>query len=242
MIKQYIALNATLVRLVVIWGVCIAVFCGCGAKIEQTSLDSIAPKNFAASKQALKKAYMRDNFHTEFYCGVVFNPDSLEVAESSLYTPRKAKTSKGDINKRAKRIEFEHIMSAHRFGSALACWKNGGRKGCAKDSAFVAMEAELRNLVPAIGEINADRSNFSFADAPDSTIFNQYGNCQVYTDFKAKKFYPRAESKGIIARIYLYMSQKYGIALSKDELTLMQKWSKQYPPNAYEKALLKTQE
>lgn len=50
------------------------------------------------------------------------------------------------------------------------------------------MEADKQNLVPAIGEINGDRSNFRYAEAPTNLKYTQYGNCKVYTDFKAKDF------------------------------------------------------
>ena len=41
-------------------------------------------------------------------------------------------------------------------------WKDGGRKACSKDPIFNKMEADMHNLVPAIGELNADRSNFRY--------------------------------------------------------------------------------
>lgn len=66
---------------------------------------------------------------------------------------------------RATRIEWEHMMPAHAFGSRLACWKRtgGGRKNCQDTSPeFNRMEADMHNLAPSIGEVNADRSNFRF--------------------------------------------------------------------------------
>ena len=130
-------------------------------------------------------------------------------------------------------------MPAENFGKHLACWhdksKGGGRKACRDDEMFKRMEADIYNLVPAIGEINADRSNFRYAEAPRDLVYNQYGNCKVYTDFTAKRFYPAHYSKGLIARTYLYMSEKYKIQLSKQERQLMESWDKMYPPNEYEK-------
>ena len=43
------------------------------------------------------------------------------------YTP-------GKMANRASRIEWEHIMPASWLGNQLLCWKNGGRKNCAKES------------------------------------------------------------------------------------------------------------
>lgn len=203
---------------------------------------SVSPESvsFTQSKQQLKQAYKQYDFHTEFYCGIDFDADTLKILESPQYTPRKAFTNKGKANVRAKRIEFEHIMPAHRFGKNLACWQNGGRKACENDKNFKQMEAEKRNLVPAIGEINADRSNFAYAESKDVPQ-GQYGKCNAYTDFKNKRFYPRDEVKGIIARIYLYMAKQYKITLTQEEQSLMESWDKAYPPTEYEMRLLQTQ-
>nr|WP_295739696.1 endonuclease [uncultured Helicobacter sp.] len=252
---------------------------------------NVSPESisFSQSKQQLKQAYKQHNFHTEFYCGVEFDIDTLKILESNSrhiesnstaevslsdfngfqakgegsllnandralsaesakitkettqgYTPRKPFTSKGKANIRAKRIEFEHIMPAHRFGGNLECWQNGGRKACKNDKNFKQMEAEKRNLVPAIGEINADRSNFAYAESKDVPQ-GQYGKCNAYTDFKNKRFYPRDEIKGIIARIYLYMAKQYKIALTQEEQSLMESWDKAYPQTEYEMRLLQTQ-
>ncbi len=68
-----------------------------------------------------------------------------------------------------------------------------------------------------------------------SRRFTQYGNCKVFTDFKAKRFYPADYSKGWIARSYLYMSETYHIRLSNQEKKLMESWSKKYPASEKEK-------
>ncbi|WP_411020426.1 endonuclease, partial [Salmonella sp. ZJLS19Sal_0228] len=55
--------------------------------------------------------------------------------------------------KRASRIEWEHVVPAWQFGHQLQCWQQGGRKQCSRhDTAFKRMEADLHNLTPAIGE------------------------------------------------------------------------------------------
>lgn len=215
---------------------------GCSLTTTTESTSTTTPRTFAQSKAAMQKAFIAQDFHREFYCGVDFNPRTLKILPSSQYTPRKALTSKGKPNPRTERIEFEHIMSAHRFGSGLECWKNGGRKACSKDKTFIAMESDRRNLVPAIGEINGDRSNFAYAEADSKQHKGQYGKCAVFVDFKAKRFYPNVSERGIIARIYLYMSKHYDIKLSDEELALMQKWDRLYPPTTYEKQLLKVQQ
>ncbi len=200
-------------------------------------IDSMQPpKTFHETKAVLAKAWKYSNFTTEFYCKAPFNITDygIKLVQSDQYKPRKPFTSNKKENERVKNIEFEHIMPAHSFGQHLACWKKGGRKECKNDKIFNEMEADPYNLVPAIGEINADRSNFKYAEAPKNIVYNQYGKCEVYTDFKAKRFYPANYSKGLIARAYLHMSDKYNIRLSNQERKLMEAWDKMYPKDEYE--------
>lgn len=124
-------------------------------------------------------------------------------------------------------------MPAHNFGKHLSCWKNGGRKACKKDKKFRAMEADMHNLVPSIGEINADRSNFKYA--ANKVKSSQYGVCNFEIDFKQKRAYVKDEIKGDIARIYLYMSDKYNVRLSKKEKRMMEIWNKLDPISNWEK-------
>lgn len=197
-----------------------------------------AEQNFSEAKKTLTKFY-QDNpqYQTDFYCNVPFKwvKNRFEIVSSEAYTPRIIKTQTNKINQRAKIIEWEHIMPAHNFGKHLPCWKQGGRKKCQKDKTFKKMEADLQNLVPSIGEINDDRSNYRFAESSKRLRFTQYGNCKVFTDFKGKRFYPANYSKGWIARSYLYMSKTYKIRLSNQERRLMEAWDKQYPMSEREK-------
>lgn len=114
----------------------------------------------------------------------------------------------------------------------MACWKQGGRKACKKDPTFKAMEANLYNLVPAIGEINGDRSNYKFGMIEG--VATQYGACQITIDFKAKRVEPPAHVRGDIARIYFYMSEKYKIRLSEQQIKLFQAWDKLDPESDWE--------
>ncbi|CAM5322348.1 hypothetical protein SSTU70S_05180 [Stutzerimonas stutzeri] len=60
-------------------------------------------------------------------------------------------------------MEWEHIVPAWVIGHQRRCWQQGGRKHCtANDPVFSRAEADLHNLVPVVGEVNGDRSNFGF--------------------------------------------------------------------------------
>ncbi|WP_141670882.1 endonuclease [Gilliamella sp. wkB178] len=111
-------------------------------------------------------------------------------------------------------------MPAENFGRHLQCWRDGGHKECKKDAKFNEMEGDMYNLQPSIGEVNDDRYNFRYSQFTNE--FTQYGQCKTTIDFKDRKFRPRKEIRGVIARTYFYMSDKYNINLSKSELKLMQ--------------------
>jgi len=123
-------------------------------------------------------------------------------------------------------------MPAHNFGKHLHCWREGGRKACRKDPLFKKMEADMHNLVPAIGEVNGDRSNYRYG--ANKLKIGQYGNCEFQVDFKAKRAYVKNYIKGDIARIYFYMSKTYNIKLSKQEKKMMEAWDKQDPISKWE--------
>lgn len=95
------------------------------------------------------------------------------------------------------------------------------------------MEADLHNLTPAIGEVNGDRSNFSFSqwNGVDGVT---YGQCEMQVNFKERTAMPPERARGAIARTYLYMSEQYGLRLSKAQSQLMQAWNNQYPVSEWE--------
>lgn len=191
--------------------------------------------SFSKSKRILAKEIYKDH-QVSFYCSCTYSlkkksPDSKKKKlapdwKSCGYEPRKQP-------KRASRIEWEHVMPAHHFGKHLQCWKDGGRKACRKDPVFKQMESDMHNLVPAVGEVNGDRSNYKYGMIPDEK--RAYGQCDVEIDFKAKIAEPAPNLRGDIARIYLYMSDRYGTRLSSQQRKLMLAWSKQDPVDAWER-------
>lgn len=185
------------------------------------------PLNFLQAKKQLKALYKGEH-QTSFYCGCDFiyqGKKLIPELSSCGYQVRKQQ-------KRASRIEWEHIVPAWAFGHQRQCWQNGGRKACKKDNEFRLMEGDMHNLVPAIGEVNGDRSNYRFSDWQGFP--KQYGQCDMVVDFKGKKVQPPEISRGAIARAYLYMSQQYSLKLSKQERRLYQAWNKQHPPSRWE--------
>ena len=186
------------------------------------------PSSFRSAKKAAAKIY--DGAEVTFYCGCKYNDKSI-VPGSCGYKARKNAT-------RGKRLEWEHVVSAYELGRNRKCWKKnkklGTRANCNKeDSRFVTMTSDLHNLVPAVGELNADRSNFRFA--PLSGEVRNYGQCDFEVDFKQRVTEPPVSVRGDIARIYYYMSTEYGLKISQKQLNIFQVWNKIDPVDNWER-------
>ena len=135
---------------------------------------------------------------------------------------------------RSKRIEWEHIVPAWHFGHQLHCWQNGGRMTCRQqNSKFKQMEADMHNLVPAIGEINGDRSNFRYGMIEGEKRL--YGKVDMEIDFSNKKAEPRASVRGDIARTYFYMRDRYGLRISRTQEKMLIAWNNLDPVSRWEK-------
>ena len=163
-----------------------------------------------------------------FYCGCKINwqgKKGVPDLASCGYQVRK------NAN-RASRIEWEHVVPAWQFGHQRQCWQDGGRTKCAKDEGYRQIESDLHNLQPAIGEVNGDRGNFLYSQWNGSE--RQYGQCEMKIDFKNKLAEPPARARGIIARTYFYMRDRYQLRLSRQQTQLFEVWDKQYPVSDWE--------
>jgi deoxyribonuclease-1 len=117
--------------------------------------------------------------------------------------------------KRAQRIEWEHVVPAENFGRAFDEWREGspecvdnrgkafkGRRCAEKTSMdYRYMQADMYNLYPAIGAVNAMRSNFNFQMLPGEE--SSFGSCAM--KIADRKVEPPALARGQIARTYFYM-------------------------------------
>ena len=101
------------------------------------------------------------------------------------------------------------------------------------DPVFRAMEADLFNLYPAVGEVNGDRSNFNYGMA--NGVAPQYGQCKTRVDFDQRTAEPRDEVKGLVARTTFYMFDRYKLSMSRQQQQLLMAWDKQFPVSSWEK-------
>lgn len=193
-----------------------------------------APENFPSAKVLLRESVYADQNHNgqlgTLYCGCDWQwagkTGGVIDMPSCGYKIRSQPT-------RAKRIEWEHIVPASWLGRQRQCWQEGGRKNCnATDPLFNIMEADMHNLSPVIGEVNADRSNYRFGVVKQTA--NQYGRCTSKTDFQGRVFEPRDEVKGFVARVNFYVHDRYKLSMSAAQQKLFMDWDARYPVSAWE--------
>jgi len=196
--------------------------------------------SFNKSKKLLERVIYKEAEHRiDIYCGCQYDEKKNVDFNSCGYKPQKD-------NKRAHRIEWEHVVPAEAFGQSFPEWRNGhpecvdnkgksfkGRKCAEKvNPEYRLMQADMYNLYPAVGEVNGLRSNYSMAMIPGGQY--RFGECK--TKIEDRKVEPRPEVRGEIARTYMYMERAYpghGIISNKNE-KLFQAWDKADPVDEWE--------
>ncbi len=193
-------------------------------------------QSFSKAKKLLNQKIYND-YRKTIYCGATFD------AKKNITPPKGFTTTK--YVKRAKRVEWEHVVPAENFGRTFNEWREGhkqcisskgkqfkGRKCAEKvNEEYRYMQADMFNLYPAIGAVNALRSNYNFTVLPSTK--SDFGACKMKID--NKKAEPPEMARGIIARTYLYMEATYErYSLSKSQRKLMNAWDKMYPVNNWE--------
>lgn len=195
-------------------------------------------ESFAKAKRLLEQKVYYDHRQT-LYCGAAFDE------HKQIRLPRGFTADKH--RKRSSRVEWEHVVPAENFGRAFPEWREGhalcvDRKGkafkgraCAEkvNADYRRMQADMYNLYPAIGSVNAVRSNKNFQMlGPD--VPSAFGSCPM--KISGNKVEPPERARGQIARSSLYMAASYGehYRLSRQQQQLMQAWARQYPVDAWE--------
>ncbi len=214
-----------------------------GPSIKKTKQLPITEGNstivsFSSSKTKIKKLYVQAGYFTTFYCASSFDEEFTLDHSTSGFQPRKNKT-------RANRLEWEHIVPAEAFGRSFTEWTAGhpdcvnskgesykGRRCASKiNEQFELMEADMYNLVPAIGEINGDRSNYDYALLQGE--LREYGSCNM--EIENQLVEPPDNKFGDIARTYMYMESAYqrGVISAKNA-ERFKDWNRMDPVDKWE--------
>jgi deoxyribonuclease-1 len=177
-----------------------------------------------------------DKHHKTFYCGCDFDEAKTVDPKGCGLRPRRNE-------KRALRVEAEHVFPASQFGYYRECWrepqrvcgvKMSGRECCKRtDPVFEAAHNDLHNLFPAVGEVNGDRSNYRWGMIPGEK--REYGGCNIEVDPELRRAEPPENVMGDIARAMFYMEKTYGFRLSDQQRKLFMAWHRQDLPDAWER-------
>jgi deoxyribonuclease-1 len=199
-------------------------------------------EHYAEATDLLEAEVYPDHRRT-FYCDCAFSA-SKRV---------RCKTGAGE---RATRVEWEHVVPASRFGHTfeewessqswqcrlpkwlqaipgLKCKKRSGRENARRESReYRYMEADMHNLVPAIGLINQRRSNRAYGMIPGER--RDFGRCDFEVTEDAAE--PTEAVRGNIARTVRYMAWAYDgrIGLSPAEDELLKSWDAADPVDEWE--------
>lgn len=193
-------------------------------------------ESFAKAKRLLEREVYADHRVT-VYCGYEFDEEK-RICLPDGFTTDKHKA-------RAERMEWEHAVPAENFGRTFKEWREGaplcvdskgkpykGRKCAEKTSReYRLMQADMYNLFPAVGAVNAVRSNKQYSELPG--VPSAFGTCPAKVD--GNRFEPPAHAKGELARAALYMDKEYEpYRLSRQQKRLFEAWSNQDPVDEWE--------
>ena len=194
--------------------------------------------SFSKAKKMLERSvYLHANERTTIYCEAPFD------AAKKITFPAGFETTKHV--KRAKKVEWEHVVPAENFGRNFVAWREGDKqcvtskgkifKGrrCAEkvNQEYRLLQSDMYNLYPAIGAVNAMRSNYNFVMLNDEP--SSFGSCAM--KISSRKAEPPKNARGMIARSYLYMDLSYQrYSMSKQQSQLMNAWDKQFPVTQWE--------
>lgn len=193
-------------------------------------------ESFAQVKRLLLE-YVYTDHRLTLYCRARFHTDRR-------VDPPPGFTTRSHL-KRAGRLEWEHVVPAENFGRFFPAWRDGdpqcvdregrqyrGRRCAEKVSPeFRRMQADMHNLFPAIGAVNAARSNYGMQMLPGEPP--AFGTCVM--KIARRKTEPPDAAKGVVARASLYMAAAYPrFRFSTEQKKLFRAWDRMFPPDEWE--------
>ena len=142
------------------------------------------------------------------------------------------------------KVKWMQIVPSRKLAQGRACYEaqicktSTGKsfKGLtccrATDHDFNQMEADLHNIAPEVPNLKYLNDHYSIKALQ---VSNTPYLCDLKVDASAKYILPPAQSRGAVARTYLYYNQKYQLPLSEEEKSLFTQWHYAYPPTPWEK-------
>ncbi len=206
---------------------------------------SATPDSWQSAQRTAREDVYEDHQFT-FYCNCPYALDGTLLEGACGYEARNPTTSSGEIDARAHRVEWDHVVPVSRFGQARACWRDResfsacrkpdgtlmSKRDCCYevDAEFRAMHNDLQNLQPSIGELKADKNDLTYGTIDGEA--RNYGACDFEVDEEIVE--PAAEDRGAIARTFFYMERVWRMQLTQNERELFETWASEDPPDSWE--------
>jgi len=186
------------------------------------------------SSTTKKAADIHDGHKTTLYCGCQYSRKGRSggtVDQSTCDFENRP----GISETRADRVEWEHIVPASLMPAREdPCWVNGGREECERNGPpeVKAMIFDLHNLVPSVGQVNADRSNLRYGEIEGEVLV--FGGCDFEYSRDLGIAEPAPEIRGDVARVWFYMRNTHGVVFTPGEEEMFQEWSETDPVDEWE--------
>lgn len=192
------------------------------------------PLDFRSAKTRLdREVYLEKRARHEIYCGCAYDGDRAIDPGACGYAPLPRGAE------RASRMEWDHAVPFSRFGRLFACYHDPRREGRSRrehcvdvEPALRAIEGDMHNLHPSLGQVNALREDFDLAEIEGEA---HVGGCDFEVDPRTRRAEPRPEARGELARAYLYMHVTYRLPLTDDERARFLAWHEADPPTEWER-------
>jgi len=185
-----------------------------------------APENRSQAKKLIKKIHF--DYKTTWLngCDYIYDPAScmdIAIVDTSTCSVQEEKQSMAWIQVvpdsfygRNKECMNEAVCVSKYTGKSYQ-----GKRCCRQsDAEYRKMEADLFNLIPVVTAVAEKRTEQIFMEVkkPKYTV----GRVKIGDDF----IEPPDNMKGDIARVYLYMNERYGLDLTLDEKEAYYYWHK----------------
>lgn len=183
-----------------------------------------APENRSQAKKLIKMIHLDYKTTMLNDCQYVYDPKScmdITVVDTATCS----------VEQQKQRMQWIQVVPDTFYGRTMACMNEDicvseftgkayrGKLCCRLTNAkYREMEADLYNLIPVVSAIADLQEGKAFGEVAKPT--HMVGNVKIDSAF----IEPPDERKGDIARVYLYMDQRYDLQLTPQERALFERW------------------
>ncbi len=183
-----------------------------------------APDNRSQAKNLVMMVYLDDKTTLLNGCAYIYDP-------TTCMNRTFVDTATCSVNEQNQSMVWMQVVPDIFYGRNMACMNDNvcvseftgkafkGERCCRRvNSTYRQMEAELFNLIPVVSAVAEKRKDKIFGEV--KTAKETVGGVKFDENF----IEPPDSVKGNIARVYLYMDERYGLQLSSAQKELFLRW------------------